>query len=307
MGCRPIVDNVPWATLWGCGMVSPMRTPRHQQVSPLEPQCVHVTSKCVQGAFLCGYHPLTGQCFDHRRQWIEDQALMLAQHFAAAVYAYAVMSNHFHLLLYISPLEPLRWSDEEVARRWLAVTATRRRPREREFEHLLMDKDRLAVLRERLGSLSWFMQYLKEPIARRANKEVGARGHFWEARYDVKATLDDEALLSQMVYIDLNPARAGISEAPETGPHTSLATRTRHRAPDAPFAPIAGCLSGALPEMTESDYRALVAWTWAASTPDKAVQYPHALSHLALNPRTWPQQVTQFMKRPELQMVEKEV
>ena len=44
--------------------------------------------------------------------------------------------------------------------------------------------------------------------------------------------------------------------------------------------------------MTESDYRALVAWTWAASTPDKAVQYPHALSHLALNPRTWPQQVT---------------
>ena len=267
-----------------------MRTPRYQQVSPIEPQCVHVTSRCVQRAFLCGDDPLTGHNYDHRRQWIEAQIMMLSEHFAVAVYAYAVMSNHFHLLMYMEPLGPTQWSDEDVARRWLAVTSTRRTPLECELELLIEDKARIADLRERLGSLSWFMRYLKEPIARRANKEVGSRGHFWEARYDVKDTLDDEALLSQMVYIDLNPARAGISDEPTDGPFTSLAIRVHSRAPEAPLTPIAGCLKGSLPEMTESDYRAIVAWTLALKTASP-IPPPKTVSRLNLDAETWALQV----------------
>ena len=68
------------------------------------------------------------------------------------------------------------------------------------------------MLHERLGSLSAFMQHLKQPIARRANIEDGVTGHFFEKRFYSGALLDEEALLTAMAYVDLNPVRAGICE-----------------------------------------------------------------------------------------------
>jgi len=43
----------------------------------------------------------------------------LAQCFAVAIDAFAIMSNHFHLVVYFDPQESNRWPDEEVANRWL--------------------------------------------------------------------------------------------------------------------------------------------------------------------------------------------
>jgi hypothetical protein len=79
--------------------------------------------------------------------------------------------------------------------------------------------------RNRLGDLGWFMKCLNEPIARQANKEDECTSHFWESRYKSQALLSEEALLSCIAYVDLNPIRASRCNTPEESDHTSIKER----------------------------------------------------------------------------------
>ena len=92
----------------------------------------------------------------------------------------------------------------------------------------LKDAKWVAIARERLQSLSWFMKCFKEPLARLANRQDKVRGAFFEQRFKSVAILDEESLLATCAYIDLNPVAAGIAETPETSPHTSVSTRVEH-------------------------------------------------------------------------------
>ena len=64
---------------------------------------------------------MTGHSFEHRRDWIEQRRWELSDIFAAGMYAYAVMSNHVHVVLRIDPVAAEAWSDEEVAIRWVRL------------------------------------------------------------------------------------------------------------------------------------------------------------------------------------------
>ncbi|MCE3003577.1 MAG: hypothetical protein LW860_12905 [Xanthomonadaceae bacterium] len=204
-----------------------MTSPRSQLVDPEAPGFYHCISRCVRRAFLCGEDALTGRSFEHRKQWVEDRLLELAEVFAVGVYAYAVMSNHLHLVVYVDPSATLAWSPDEVAQRWVRLTPVRvdgeidEAACEARAAALAGNAERIAVLRERLGSLSWFMRFLNEPIARRANREDGCTGHFWEARFKCQALLDDAAVLACMAYVDLNPIRAGLAPDLPSSPYTS--------------------------------------------------------------------------------------
>jgi hypothetical protein len=61
----------------------------------------HCTPHCVRRAFLGGRDAGSGQDYEHRRGWIEERILKLATIFAIDVPAYAIMSNHYRIVLHI--------------------------------------------------------------------------------------------------------------------------------------------------------------------------------------------------------------
>jgi len=78
----------------------------------------HCYCRTVRRAFLCGEDAFSGKNFDHRRGWIAERILQLAGIFAIDVAAYAVLSNHYHIVLRIDRDRALAWSIEEVLTRW---------------------------------------------------------------------------------------------------------------------------------------------------------------------------------------------
>lgn len=107
------------------------------------------------------------------------------------------------------------------------------------------------------------MRCLAEPIARRANREDGCKGHFWEARFKCQTLLDETAVLSAMAHVDLNPVRARICDSFEDSAHTSARARldSIEKKPcqvDQPLAPVLGERGFGVLALKQRDYLELV-------------------------------------------------
>ena len=127
---------------------------------------------------------------------------------------YAVMSNHFHCVLRSRHDVVTTWSDDEVARKWWMLCPARKKkdgspaePTEFELNSIRNDTLGLKEKRVRLSSVSWFMRFLSERIAKEANKQDHCSGRFWEGRFKSQVLLDDAAILACLQYVDLNPVR----------------------------------------------------------------------------------------------------
>jgi REP element-mobilizing transposase RayT len=258
-----------------------MTIARCQQISLQHTRYYHCISRCVRRAFLCGKDQYSGRDFTHRRQWLEDRLAMLAQVFAIDLLAYAIMSNHYHVVLRVSSDEARDWSDEEVVDRWAQLYRVPDR---------LDDVGQIDEWRTRLSSISWFMRCLNEPLARRANKEDDCRGRFWEGRYKLQALLDETALLRCMAYVDLNPIRAGMASTLQTAEHTSVHARMHGR--DHHLLPLQHSYAAGNPlPLSIEEYLSLLNWSACALIADQRSAVPDTLpatlEHLELQQKHW--------------------
>jgi putative transposase len=276
----------------------------------------HCISRCVRRAFLCGKDHTGDRDFSHRRAWIVSRIKQLAAVFAIDVAAYAVMSNHYHLVLRVDTDRASQWSRDEVIDRWRSLFSGPPLVQRLVAGESLLDAEIAAIepmvdsWRERLADISWFMRCLNEHIARRANAEDRCKGRFWEGRFRCQALLDETALLSCMAYVDLNPIRAGMASTPESSDFTSIQERlgiagTGDPQPSAspmgsPLAkaeilPFAGFLGNSKPDaaipFALTDYAELIEWTGRAMRNDKRGRIPDntpaLLQRLAIPTDAW--------------------
>lgn len=222
-----IMPIVLWAE---CCVMS--RMSRAEIFDPNEVVVAHVYSRVVRKCFLFGDDPVSGKNFDHRKVWIENYLQQFAAEFGIDLLGFAILSNHFHLILRSRPDVVATWDDEEVARRWMMLCPNRRSadgaamtPTQPEINSIAGCPIKRAEIRKRLSSISWWMRLLCQRVAQRANHEDEETGRFFQDRFKATRLTDEASLLACAAYVDLNPIRAAICETLEESDHTSVQRR----------------------------------------------------------------------------------
>jgi REP element-mobilizing transposase RayT len=282
-----------------------MGYPRKNLISLEDTPYYHCTARCVRRAWLCGVDEYAGKDHSHRKEWVTRRIGQLCSMFAIEVCAYAVMSNHYHLVLYVDAARARRWTQREVVGHWTRLFRAPHVVRqwlagETAEEERLRAEEIIECWRRRLHEVSWFMRCLNEHLARLANAEDRCTGRFWEGRFKSHALLDESALLTAMAYVDLNPIRAGIARTPEGSAFTSIYDRIRRFNPREraarsriklrPFRDEVEAPRSAVPYEL-SDYLSLVDWTGRSIRVGKPgfikAELPPILRRLNIECESW--------------------
>jgi REP element-mobilizing transposase RayT len=283
---------------------------RKSQISLIDTPYYHCVSRCVRRSFLCGEDKFTGQSYEHRRGWVEERLLFLASVFSIDICAYAVMSNHTHVVVCVDKDLADSWSMKEVVRRWhqlyqgtLLSQKYQRGDALSKGETISLEET-VMIYRQRLYDISWLMRNLNEYIAREANKEDGCTGRFWEGRFKSQALLDESAVLACMAYVDLNPIRAKMESTPETSKHTSIQQRIQFLIKGEQPKKLMRLVGNHRQNMPKGiaysliDYCELVDCTGRCIREDKAGYIEHhnssILERLGLNSEQWLTLTTEF-------------
>src|SRR5688572_5374000 len=91
---------------------------RKSLVSLHETPYYHVVAGCVRRAWLWGFDEYAGRDYSHRKRWVLERLTHLSAIFTIDICAYAVISNHYHLVVHVDRGRAWQLTDEEVVERW---------------------------------------------------------------------------------------------------------------------------------------------------------------------------------------------
>ena len=143
-----------------------MAQSRKSLISLQDTPYYHCISRCVRRSYLCGYDHTTNVSYEHRKSWVENRLLFLSSIFAIDICAYAVMSNHIHIVLCVNKSAALSWSLDTVLRQWHKIHRGTLLTQRYLKGEVLSDieikavKETADIYRKRLFDISWFMRDL---------------------------------------------------------------------------------------------------------------------------------------------------
>ncbi len=194
---------------------------RHARIKLDGDGCYHVMSRIVR-----------------RKFWIDDEEKMLllegirraAVFCGVEIYTYAIMDNHFHLLVRVPAKRDV--DDTELRHRMAALYGSERTDAQFAIWAIWASSGRAdrteaekARLKARMFDLSQFCKTFKERYTQAYNRrhDNAGAGTIWGSRFQsVLLEGSDGALMSVAAYIHTNPVRAGIVTSPENSPWTGF-------------------------------------------------------------------------------------
>jgi len=181
----------------------------------------HIISRVAGGEFLFN---------DKDKEFFLELLERFSQCFFVQIHAFAVMSNHFHILATGLDKDACLATKEELLRRYSLLYKNEEPPTGTydSSGQFIPDEDGgVERLRFRLGSVSRFVQELKQTFSRWYNKKYNRTGYLWGNRFKGVIVDKGEAQLTCSIYIDLNPVRANIVSKVEDYRWSSLGLRVR--------------------------------------------------------------------------------
>lgn len=185
---------------------------RHARVKAEGTGCYHVVSRIVDRTFRLD----DGEKELFRRMMRKSEAFS-----GVRVLTYAILSNHFHLLVEVP--ERGEVDEAELLRRMAAlygrayVASKVKQWREwREGGAASLAEAEQERLRARMGDVSAFVKTLKQRYSMSYNARYKRTGTLWEERFkSVLVENGESAKAAVAAYIDLNPVRAKIVRDPK--------------------------------------------------------------------------------------------
>jgi putative transposase len=132
--------------------------------------------------------------------------------------AFCVMGNHYHMVLRFDT--PRKLSKEELRER-----ALRLYPNSKKYLKLWNER-KWQVFEKRLFNLSEFMRNIQSAFAIWYNRTYKRHGTFWADRFKSVLLGDEQSVLDCMLYVELNPVRAGLCDLPEAYTASSFYLRS---------------------------------------------------------------------------------
>ena len=169
---------------------------------------------------------------DVEKEYFYNLMTVFASGFFVRIHAFCIMGNHFHIMATGLDREAKEAGKDELFGRYRLMYGRKANPpvgSTKTYGYFQVDKDGgIERLRARLGSISRFVQELKQTFSVWYNRRHDLRGHLWHDRFKGVILDKGEAQLLCSAYIDLNPMRANLVKRPEDYRWSSVGLRVRN-------------------------------------------------------------------------------